>query len=322
MSKEWKAKRAKQARARRAKQKASLDFLKQEAAAIGATKEVKTDYLIALKKRRAVLDYDQQRVAKRRSKLKTDITEGIHTAVEKAEKLKKTKRLYYKKSKVLGKEKNWKAAQRASKLFDMIKSKIEIEGEDINSECMHLRRSKMTPLGAAAKYGNPEAVSYLLQRKASPTRRCTSTLITTPLKAAAWKSKSKIVQLLLEKSAVLDGGKTHGALHGAIHNKMFHTIKIMLNQGCSVNEHYLEQTPLGAALTCGKTKSGDARLVAMLLSAKADLMKKTLMSHSPYFVAPMASHIDLARKYSNKRCQQLLLQMTNKELLMNKGKEK
>ena len=322
MSREWKAKRAKQARTRRAKQKASLVFLKQKASRIGATKEVKTEYLISLKKRRAVLDYDKQRIAKRRSKLKTDIAEGICTAVEKAEKLKKTTRLYYTKSKVQGKEKNWKAAQRARKLFDMIKSKIESEGKDINSRCMHLRRSKMTPLAAAVKYCNPEAVSYLLERKASPARRCTSTLTTTPLYDAAWKGKSKIAQLLLEKSGLPDGGITHGALHGAIQNKMFHTIKIMLNQGCRVNEHYLEQTPLGAALTCGKRKSGDARLVAMLLAAKADLMKKTLMSHSPFFHAPVASHFDLARKYSNKRCQLLLQPDDKKRVTDESGRRK
>ena len=283
MSLERMAKRAKQARTRRAKQKARLDTLKQNATAVGATEELKREYSIARKKRRMLLDYDKQRIAKRREKLKTDFAGGLSAALEKAEKIKKAKQLYYRESKIKGKEKDWKAAQRSRKKFDMIKSKIEREGKDINSRCMNFRRSKMTPLGAAVRYCDLGAVKYLLDRKASPTLRCTATLITTPLSDAAWKGKTKILQLLLERSAVPDGGITRGALHGAIHNKMFCPIKIMLSQGCQVNEDYLGQTPLAAALTCGKRQSGDSRLVHMLLSAKADIMKETIMSHSPFF---------------------------------------
>ena len=57
---------------------------------------------------------------------------------------------------------------------------------------------------------------------------------------------------------------------------------MMLNHGCDVNETYLGQTPLGAALTCGKGKLGDVRLVRRLLEAKADMMKKTMMCNSPF----------------------------------------
>ena len=103
-----------------------------------------------------------------------------------------------------------------------------------------------------------------------------------------------------------EGGKTLGALHGAIYNGMFKTIRIMINQGCQVNEYFLDQTPLGAALTCGKRKSGDVRLVRTLLSAKADIMKKTKMSNSPFLGGSMVHHSDLAKKYSNVRCRALL----------------
>ena len=191
----------------------------------------------------------------------------------------------------------------------MIKSKIELEGNDINSRCMHFRRSKMTPLGAAVRYCDLAAVKYLLDRKASPKLRCTATLTTTPLSDAAWKGKSKIVELLLERSAMPYGGITSGALHGAIHNQMFNPKKIMLTQGCQVNEEYLGQTPLAATLTCGKRKSGDVRLVQMLLSAKADIMKETIMSHSPFFNAPITNHFNLAKNYSNKKCQLLLYKL-------------
>ena len=73
-----------------------------------------------------------------------------------------------------------------------------------------------------------------------------------------------------------------------------------------MNELYLNQTPLGAALTCGNNNFGDARIVRMLLGAKADPMKETKMCHSPFFHAPMTNHNDLAKKYSNKRCQLIL----------------
>ena len=95
-------------------------------------------------------------------------------------------------------------------------------------------------------------------------------------------------------------------LHGAIYNRMFKTIRIMLNRGCQVNEYYLHQTPLGAALTCGKTKSGDVRLVRILLSAKADIKRETKMCKSPFSVGSMGHHRYLAREYSNQRCRKLL----------------
>merc|ERR1719427_133901 len=164
----------------------------------------------------------------------------------------------------------------------------------------------MTPLGAAVKYCDVDAVKYVLEQKASPTLRYASTRVPTPLYEAAWMGKSKIAHLLLEKSALPEGGLSHGALHGAIQNRMFKTIKMMLNQGCDVNESYLGQTPLGAALTCGTTNSGDVRLVGTLLAAKADIQKKTTMSYWPFSTAPCTYHIDLAAKYSNKKCQALL----------------
>ena len=174
----------------------------------------------------------------------------------------------------------------------------------------------MTPLGAAVRYCDLAAVRYLLELKASPTLRCTSTLVTTPLYDAAQLGKCEIAELLLEVSALPEGGFTNGALHGAIHNRMFKVVDILLSQGCQVNEYYLEQTPLGAALTCGKTNSGDVRLVARLLAAKADITKKTLMSRSPFFHAPMTQPIDLATKYSNKKCQTLLKAKSNQRKKM------
>ena len=82
--------------------------------------------------------------------------------------------------------------------------------------------------------------------------------------------------------------------------------------GSDVNECYLEQTALGAALTCGKNNSGDVRLVRSLLVAKADMMKETKMCNNPYFYGKMTTHIKLARRYSNKRCITLLTTQSNR----------
>ena len=251
-----------------------------------------------------MLNYDKQRAAKRRKKLRQDIANGIPAALEKAEKIKKTKHLYYIKSKAKGKFRTWKAAERSRKRFELIKTKIE--SEDINSRCMDFKRSKITPLAAAIRYCDLPAVRHILELKASPTLRCSSTQICTPLYDATWLGKPKIAKLLLEKITFRKGGATFGALHGAIHNRLFSTVKIMIKMGSDVNECYLEQTPLGAALTCGKNKSGDVRIVRSLLLAKADVMKKTKMCYHPYFRGSKTSHIELARNYSNERCRTLL----------------
>ena len=305
MTKEWKAKRATQAKLRRANQKERLETLKEQASADGATKKLKAEYLAVVYKRNAVLNGTKIRTAKHRRKLKTD--------KQKAKKGKLTKRSYYTETKAQGKQKAWKATQRSRQRFNMIKTKIKIKGKDINTQCVNFRKLKITPLGAAVRYCDLEAVGYLLDLKASPTLRYTSTLVCTPLYDAAWMGKSKIAELLLEHSALPEGGLTKGALHGAIHNRMFKTVQILLKKGCQVNESYLHQTPLGAALTCGKNNLGDVRLVRRLLVAKADISKKTLMYHSPFFHAPMTKHIDLANKYSSKKCQAVLNQFLGKK---------
>ena len=281
MSKELKAKRAKQARLRRDKQKQRLIFLQQQAMAEGATADVKAMFHDALEKRKLFLDNDKKRLAKRRKELKNDLTNQVPAALEKAKKTKKARRILYSEYKSGGIVKLRKAKYRARKRFELIKTKVESEGKGINSRCMDFKGSKITPLGAAVRYCDLDAVRYVIEKKASLTLRCRSTRISTPLYDAAWMGKSDMAQLLLEKSALPDGGTSGGALHGAIHNRMFKTIKMMLDRGCQVNEYFLEQTPLGAALTCGKMKTGDVRLVKTLLAAKADTTMKTKMCYLP-----------------------------------------
>ena len=306
MSKEWKIKRAQQTRVRREKEKERLKILEQRATAEGASAAVKTEFVYALEKQKLIRNYNKMRMVKSRNKLKNDVSKGIASALDKVEKTKKVRQILYSKYKSQDKVRIRKAIYRSRKRFEKIKRKIEGERKDINSRCVHFRRSKMTPLGAAVRYCDLEAVKYILDRKASPTLPRTSTLICTPLYDASWYGKPKVAQLLLDKSALPDGGATNGAIHGAISNRMFKTIRVMLSRGCLVNEYYLHQTPLGAALTCGKRNMGDVRLVRILLAAKADIMKETKMCHSPFFTGSLVQPTHLARKYSNKRCRALL----------------
>ena len=94
MSKEFKTKRATQARLRRQKQKSGLKLLEQQANAEGATAEVKAELFAALQKRKSVLDFDKH-IAKRRKEFKIDLAKKVPTALEKAKKTKKAKRLLY-----------------------------------------------------------------------------------------------------------------------------------------------------------------------------------------------------------------------------------
>ena len=101
MSKDRKEKRAKQARVRRAHLKKCL--LQEQTNGDRATTKSKEQFSHALAKRTSVLNYDKQRVAKRRKKLSGAIAKEISAALEKAEKIKKTKHMYYLKSKAKGK---------------------------------------------------------------------------------------------------------------------------------------------------------------------------------------------------------------------------
>ena len=72
MSEEWRAKRAKQAKIRRAKQKKRLEILKQQANADDASPELKNEYVVALKKRKLVFDGNKKRVKKQRDELQNN----------------------------------------------------------------------------------------------------------------------------------------------------------------------------------------------------------------------------------------------------------
>lgn len=63
---------------------------------------------------------------------------------------------------------------------------------------------------------------------------------------------------------------------------MLKVVTNFIEKGVDLNEYYMNKTPLGASLNCGKTKSGDARLVKRLLDAKADVLKRSKLCATIY----------------------------------------
>ena len=146
-----------------------------------------------------------------------------------------------------------------------------------------------------------QAVKFLLENDASPSKRCTRTLNVKPLELAAEYNKPQIVKMLLETHDLSKDGKSYGALHLAIKNKMFKVVGSFIDKRYDLNEYYFDQTPLGASLTCGKTKTGDARLVKRLLNANADVLKSSKLYLSTYGCGELTDLVKLAKAYSNRR---------------------
>ena len=140
---------------------------------------------------------------------------------------------------------------------------------------------------------------WLLEKKASPTYHCTKAPVS-PLNDAAWLGDSKAISILLEYGALGREKKGRGALHIAVHKKMFSSVKLLLERDCQVNELYHNKTALTAALSCGKT--GDIRLVRILIHGKADVRQATTNTKGLFAEGNWTSHLKFSRKYSNKRC--------------------
>ena len=97
----------------------------------------------------------------------------------------------------------------------------------------------------------------------------------------------------------------YGALNGAVSWKMFSLVRALIQKGASLNSVYNGVTPLCAALTCGKKKTGDVRMVRLLLKAKADPNKKTAAPR-PSNETRKLTHLEIAREYSNEKCVRLI----------------
>ena len=181
-----------------------------------------------------------------------------------------------------------------------------MQQKDINGYWVPWRRGQWTPLGLVIKLGDLEAVRWLLKNGASPSKGCTQSLILKPLPMAAEENKLEITKLLLENADLTDDCKSSGTLHWAIANHMFRLVKSFIEKGYDLNEYYMNRTPLGAALTCGKIKSGDARLVKKLLEPNADVLKSSKLCRTTYGRGELTDMVNVAKAYSNKKCVRLI----------------
>ena len=88
---------------------------------------------------------------------------------------------------------------------------------------------------------------------------------------------------------------------------MFPLVRVLITKGALIDSIYARMTPLCAALTCGKRRSGDVRMVRFLLNAKADVNKLTF---GPRFSTQKLelTHLQVAKEYSNKNCLQSIQQ--------------
>ena len=68
----------------------------------------------------------------------------------------------------------------------------------------------------------------------------------------------------------------------------------------------MNRTPLGAALTCGKIKSCDARFVKRLLEPNADVLKSSKLCRTTYGRGELTDLVNVAKAYSNRKCVTLI----------------
>ena len=212
----------------------------------------------------------------------------------------------YIENKALGKCKEYDSRRRKKRLWNFIERQIKIENKSVNKPWVKWHKQQMTPLIAVIKQQDVKGVKVLLSMKASPclSQKDKSDLVS-PLEEAVWLGEQKISQLLLKNGAAKGDLWWYGALHGAIAWKMFALMRTLIKKGALVDSVYNRVTPLCAALTCGKKRTGDVRMVRMLLNAKADLHKKSSDPRASNHSRKL-THLEIARKYSNENCVRLI----------------
>ena len=123
---------ANQERKRRLHKKESLACLKSRAMSINATKRDQAAYHKALQDRECFLKSERARKKKERKKLKELAVSGEETALAKILKIKRQKHSQYLKNKALGKRKEWNKKSRRAKMWNFIKSEINIKQKPVN----------------------------------------------------------------------------------------------------------------------------------------------------------------------------------------------
>ena len=237
--------------------------------------------------------------------METDIEKGVPSALFKAKQYGEAKKASYLKRRNEGRVRTLKAQQRAALKIKYMKDNLR-QQKSINGYWVPWRKDQWTHLGIPIKLGDSQIVRWLLENNASPSKRCTRSFITEPLCLAAEDNKPEIVKILLENHDLRKGGKSYGALQWAINNLMFDVVKSFIEKGYDLNEYYMDQTPLGASLTCGKRKSGDARLVKRLLNAKADVLQPSKLCLLTYGRGQLTDLLKIAKAFSNNRCVTLI----------------
>ena len=119
------AKRAAQARRRRAKIKKNLEILGKQASFPGAASSIVIEYNAAFEKRSKLLKYDRDRAAMRRKQLQKKVANRSILALQKKKRLKEAKCFSYINQKKNGQAKALKAKQRAAAKFQFIKDGLK-----------------------------------------------------------------------------------------------------------------------------------------------------------------------------------------------------
>ena len=257
-----------------------------------------------LTKKKTYLKKERKRAKLYRLKQKTNNLQNNYAShkLESRDRANKKRYTFYKEK---GKLKNWKRNKRNDIRLIGIKQNLLL-GNNINGLLMKYHKSFLTPLGFCIKTRNLFGVKYLLDENASPTIQISSNG-SKPLDEAAWLGYSNIICCLIDYGALGNGGRSYGALHGAIHKKLHVAVRKLVLHGCDVNETYFGGTPLRAALTCGLSDSVDVRFVKLLLRSKAHVDMKTVGGISTFYPNyPLTSHLELSMKYSNRRCIQAI----------------
>ena len=118
------AKRAAQARRRRAKIKKNLEILGKQASFPGAASSIVIEYNAAFEKRSKLLKYED-RAAMRRKQLQKKVANRSILALQKKKRLKEAKCFSYINQKKNGQAKALKAKQRAAAKFQFIKDGLK-----------------------------------------------------------------------------------------------------------------------------------------------------------------------------------------------------
>ena len=125
MSKFYKARRAAQAKGRRARKSKELKVLQQRASAPGASSSLKKEYHVAFERHTKLLQTGRERVATWRKNLAINIKKGIPNALAKAKQNKEAKKASDLRRKKNGQMRKLKYKQRSARKIKYIEENLQ-----------------------------------------------------------------------------------------------------------------------------------------------------------------------------------------------------